>query len=104
MIPASRTIRAASSRIACARKCQRQSTGRGWVFLLAFLAWLLLIACIHDQGCAASEPFVVWIEAFWPEAQNFGISRETYDDAMRGLRPDFSLPDLDFAGGAGRDI
>jgi lytic murein transglycosylase len=30
----------------------------------------------------------------WPEAQTRGVSRATFDNATKGLEPDFSLPDL----------
>ena len=35
-----------------------------------------------------------FIQSLWPEAQALGVSRATFDDATRGLKPDLSLPDL----------
>jgi lytic murein transglycosylase len=43
-------------------------------------------------------PFRAWVEALWPEAQAFGISRRTFDMAFKGVEPDMSLPDLDRPG------
>ena len=38
--------------------------------------------------------FQAWLQSVWPRAQEFGISRATFDLATRGLEPDLSLPDL----------
>lgn len=48
-------------------------------------------AALAQTGNAA---FQQWLQGLWPEAQTFGISRKTFDEATRGLEPDFSLPDL----------
>ncbi len=36
--------------------------------------------------------------ALWPEAEAAGVSRQTFDTAMRGFTPDLKLPDLDLPG------
>lgn len=60
--------------------------------LFACFAWLaLLTGGAFAQG---EVPFQQWLQALWPEAQAMGISRKTFDDATRGLKPNLSLPDL----------
>ena len=44
-----------------------------------------------DAGDAA---FAQWLQSLWPEAQELGVSRATFDMATRGLEPDLALPDL----------
>lgn len=48
----------------------------------------------------ADAAFDRWLEAQWPGAQALGVSRATFDAAVRGLEPDFSLPDLEIPGRA----
>jgi lytic murein transglycosylase len=43
---------------------------------------------------SGADAFRQWLEGLWPEAQALGVSRATFDAAFRGLKPDFSLPDL----------
>ncbi len=45
----------------------------------------------HAQG---EVPFQQWLQSLWPEAQALGITRKTFDDATRGLKPNLALPDL----------
>jgi lytic murein transglycosylase len=52
------------------------------------------------QAATQSTAFRSWVEALWPEAQAFGVSRATFDLAFRGVEPDFSLPDLAIPGRA----
>jgi lytic murein transglycosylase len=47
-----------------------------------------------SPGQAADAAFQQWLAGLWPEAQQMGISRATFDAATRGLEPDMSLPDL----------
>ncbi len=62
------------------------------VVLLAAM-WLFCPPPLH-----AADAFQQWLEALWPDAQKIGVSRATFDIAVRGLEPDFSLPDLVVAG------
>jgi lytic murein transglycosylase len=48
--------------------------------------------CIH--GAWADAAFQSWLQSLWPQAQQRGVSRATFDLATRGLEPDLSLPDL----------
>ncbi len=54
---------------------------------------LLAMAFIHGAA-AADAAFQAWLQSLWPQAHELGISRATFDDATRGLKPDLSLPDL----------
>ena len=58
------------------------------------LAGLLIVAALVDGEAATDAGFHAWLESVWPRAQEFGISRATFDLATRGLEPDLSLPDL----------
>ena len=56
--------------------------------------WLLLSAV----SARADAAFDRWLQTVWPDAQALGVSRATFDAAVRGLEPDFSLPDLAIPG------
>lgn len=43
---------------------------------------------------ARAETFEEWRAQLWPDAKAFGISRKTFDEAFKGLKPDLGLPDL----------
>ena len=43
---------------------------------------------------SGADAFRAWLEGLWPEAQALGVSRATFDQAFRGLNPDYKLPDL----------
>jgi lytic murein transglycosylase len=61
-------------------------------FIAAALLWLTLA---HAPAAAAGDAaFQQWLASLWPEAQQLGVSRATFDAATRGLTPDLSLPDL----------
>jgi lytic murein transglycosylase len=53
--------------------------------------WLLL-ACASAR--AAEPAFGRFLDGLWPDAQQQGVSRATFEAATRGLEPDLSLPDL----------
>lgn len=56
--------------------------------LLAILVFWVGAARATDAG------FTGFIASLWPEAQKAGVSRKVFDDATRGLEPDYKLPDL----------
>jgi lytic murein transglycosylase len=62
------------------------------------LAWLAL--SVPSPG-GADAAFTQWLAALWPQAQQAGVSRATFDLATRGLEPDLTLPDLDLTGKQG---
>lgn len=62
---------------------------------LGALALLSLIFITTGQVEAQGpDAFRRFLEALWPEAQAMGISRATFDQALRGVEPDLTLPDL----------
>ncbi len=63
---------------------------------------VLLVAAPYAPAAAAADPaFHKWLEELWPEAQRMGVSRRTFDAAIRGVEPDLTLPDLDLPGRPG---
>src|SRR5271170_75043 len=57
------------------------------------------IAVLSGSVCvggafAADAAFQGWLQLLWPQAQELGVSRATFDMATRGLEPDLSLPEL----------
>jgi lytic murein transglycosylase len=61
----------------------------------ALAAASLITAAILLPAQAAPDPaFAGFLQSLWPDAQQRGISRATFDTAVRGLEPDLSLPDL----------
>lgn len=62
----------------------------GWL-----IAGILALAPIGFPGNAGADAaFAHWLQSLWPQAQELGISRRTFEEATRGLAPDLSLPDL----------
>jgi lytic murein transglycosylase len=61
-------------------------------FLRVFLIAGSIICAV--PAFAADAAFTQFIASLWPEAQQAGITRKTFDDATRGLEPDYKLPDL----------
>jgi lytic murein transglycosylase len=61
-----------------------------------FAVALAIAACsvVAQAQTAGGAAFQQWLQTIWPEAQKLGVSRKTFDEATRGLEPDFSLPDL----------
>jgi lytic murein transglycosylase len=57
---------------------------------LLFLASIVLAPSLSH----ADPAFDAFLQSLWPEAQAQRISRATFDAAIRGLEPDYSLPDL----------
>src|SRR5579863_3105890 len=55
-------------------------------------AFFLLIFC--SPSALADASFQDFLQSLWPQAQEMGVSRATFDAATRGLEPDLSLPEL----------
>ena len=62
------------------------------------IALTLVALLIFSVPAHADAAFQHWLQATWPEAQKLGISRATFDKAISGLEPDYSLPDLAIPG------
>jgi lytic murein transglycosylase len=61
-------------------------------------AAILFALALLTPAPARAETFAQWLAAAWPDAQKLGVSRATFDAATRGLKPDYSLPDLHIPG------
>lgn len=59
---------------------------------------LLLVTAIRAPAAAADSGFTRFIASLWPEAQQAGVSRVTFDRATASLEPDYKLPDLALPG------
>lgn len=70
--------------------------------LLACVLGLLATAAV-PVGARADAKLDAWIEGLWPEAQAAGVSRATFDSALRGFTPDLKLPDLEIPGRPSND-
>jgi lytic murein transglycosylase len=64
--------------------------------LTAGLIVTVALALISSFGAAAkADPaFDAFLQSTWPDAQKLGVSRATFDAAIKGLEPDLSLSDL----------
>ncbi len=67
----------------------------------------LVLACwmavAGATPAAADAKLDAWIEGLWPEAQAAGVSRATFDKALKTFTPDLKLPDLDLPGRPSND-
>src|SRR2546428_6952878 len=67
--------------------------------IVPLLFCALLAVLFNARGAYAADPaFQSFLQSLWPQAQQLGVSRATFDTAIRGLEPDLSLPDLAIAG------
>ena len=66
---------------------------RSAIFLL-----FVVVLLAAQNACAADAAFEQWLQSMWPQAHGLGVSRATFDAAIRGLEPDYSLPDLALPG------
>lgn len=66
--------------------------------LLAASFALLAAAMLLPQAAAADAKLDAWVESLWPEARDAGVSRSTFDAALKGFKPDLKLPDLELPG------
>ena len=67
----------------------------------AVVVSVLLAAAVATSANAADPLFQKWLQGLWPQAQELGVSRRTFDIATHGIEPDLSLPDLDLPGREG---
>jgi lytic murein transglycosylase len=60
---------------------------------------ILLLALVASPPVRAADAgFANFLASLWPEAQQAGVSRATFDAVTRGLEPDYKLPDLALPG------
>ncbi len=65
--------------------------------LLAAMALLCTALTAQAQPVArapSSDEFARFVQGVWPEAQQAGVSRPTFDRAFKGVTPDLTIPDL----------
>jgi len=55
-------------------------------------AFAVLMGLALAGAAQADEAFHKFLANAWPQAQELGVSRATFDAATRGLEPDLSLP------------
>jgi lytic murein transglycosylase len=67
----------------------------------ACIAASLICLALAAPVAAADAAFTQWLVTLWPQAQQVGVSRATFDLATRALEPDLTLPDLDLPGKPG---
>jgi lytic murein transglycosylase len=67
---------------------------RGATRFVLVAASLIAAAIVLPARAAPDPAFTAFLQTLWPEAQQRGVSRATFDSAVRGLEPDLSLPDL----------
>lgn len=65
--------------------------GSAWC---AVASALFVVSVLCNPAHAADAAFTQFIASLWPEAQEAGVSRATFDQQTRGLEPDYKLPDL----------
>lgn len=59
--------------------------------VVAIVVWTAWPA---HHAAAADAAFRQWLSGLWPEASELGVARPTFDAAIAGLEPDWTLPDL----------
>lgn len=62
--------------------------------MLRLLALVFCGATLLATPTQADPAFDSFLQTLWPDAQAQGVSRPTFDAAIRALEPDLSLPDL----------
>ncbi len=67
--------------------------------MLALAALLPLEAQAADDEVtvykrAVEKRFAAWLEALWPDVEAAGVSRKTFEANLKGLKLDWSLPQL----------
>jgi lytic murein transglycosylase len=74
------------------------SLRRAWHALAATLLMLSPLPvqadAVSDYKDAVDARFAEWLQELWPEAEAAGISRATFDQQLKGLKLDWSLPQL----------
>jgi lytic murein transglycosylase len=60
---------------------------------LRAVSFLVVIACAYPAR-ATDAAFMQFIASLWLDAQAAGVGRATFDAETRGLKPDYTLPDL----------
>lgn len=75
-----------------------KSGRRGWRQAAARVIVAVVTLAAVTAPVSAADAFGDFLQSLWPEAEAQGVSRATFDAAFKGLKPDYSLPDLVVAG------
>lgn len=70
----------------------------GWLRTAACAMAAVVTLAAAAAPASAADAFADFLQSLWPEAEAQGVSRATFDAAFKGLKPDYSLPDLVIAG------
>lgn len=62
------------------------------------LTSVLLALTSVAASAKPAQDFSSFVASLWPEAKAAGVSRKTFDTAFAGVKPDYSIPDLDIPG------
>ncbi|HLC08715.1 MAG TPA: hypothetical protein VJK06_05470, partial [Methyloceanibacter sp.] len=70
------------------------------------LALMLALTALLPFGASAAEDevtvykrevekgFAAWLQALWPDVEASGVSRKTFEANLKGLKLDWSLPQI----------
>src|SRR4029079_1586888 len=67
------------------------------------LVFTVIVTIAFGPFCAparADATFQLFLQSLWPDAQQLGVTRPTFDAATRGLEPDLTFPHLTLPGRA----
>ena len=67
------------------------------IFALAALVPLEVLAADDEVTVykrAVEKSFAAWLDALWPDAQAAGVSRQTFEAQLKGLKLDWTLPQI----------
>ncbi len=67
------------------------------IFALAALVPLEVLAADDEVTVykrAVEKSFAAWLEALWPDAQAAGVSRKTFEAQLKGVKLDWTLPQI----------
>lgn len=64
---------------------------------------VVMAAIFASRSASADAKLDAWIEGLWPEAEAAGVSRATFDKALKGFTPNLKIPDLDLPGRPSND-
>src|SRR5947209_236171 len=70
--------------------------------VVAAASLVALAISVTAPAAAADAAFTRWLEGIWPDAQQMGVARKTFEAATRAIEPDLTLPDLDLPGRSGQ--
>ena len=66
----------------------------GFALVLAAVPGAGAASPTSDYKEAVEASFTQWLDGLWPEAEAAGVSRATFDAQLKGLKLDWSLPQL----------